>query len=133
MAPGGLNYSGGRLEHATIGSSWLVDVTGAVLIPVSNSSSTNLAHFDASATTNPLAWTTRTFQFTSDSAGGDVTLLFTAYGDMTHVFLDNVSVVVVALLPGAAPNAALTAAAHDGTMRWFGGDWITTRSRFGST
>ncbi|MBL9031808.1 MAG: hypothetical protein JNM80_08880 [Phycisphaerae bacterium] len=104
MAPGGLNYSGAWIEHATIGSSWRVDVTGAVPSPVSNSYNTNLAHFSASATTNPLAWTTQSFQFTSDAVGGNVTLQFTAYGDMTHVFLDNV---VVDAVPAPATLASL--------------------------
>ncbi len=92
MAPGGINYSGSWIENATLGSSWLVDVTGAVLVPVSQSFNTNLADFSTSATTNPLAWTPQTLFFKSDAAGGAVTLLFTAYGDMTHVFLDDVVV-----------------------------------------
>jgi hypothetical protein len=90
MAPGGLNYSGSWIENATVGSSWLVEVTGAVPSTVSNTYNTNLAHFNASGTTNPLVWTPKSFLFTSDAAGGNVTLQFSAYGDMTHVFLDNV-------------------------------------------
>lgn len=90
MAPGGLNYSGSWIENATIGSSWKVDVTGAVPSTVSNTFNNNLAHFNASGTTNPLVWTPKSFLFTSDAVGGNVTLQFSAYGDMTHVFLDNV-------------------------------------------
>ncbi|MCY2961408.1 MAG: hypothetical protein NTY35_14690 [Planctomycetota bacterium] len=92
MAPGGINYSGSWIENATIGSSWLVDITGAVFLPVSQSFNTNLAHFSVSSTTNPLVWTPQTLFFKSNAVGGAVTLQFTAYGDMTHVFLDDVVV-----------------------------------------
>ena len=92
MAPGGLNYSGSWIENATIGSSWLVELSGALTSAVSNTFNTNLAHFDASATTNPLVWTPQSLSFTSDSVGGSVLLKFTAFGDLTHVFLDNVVV-----------------------------------------
>ena len=43
-------------------------------------------------TTNPLAWTPQTLSFTSNAVGGSVLLKFTAFGDLTHVFLDNVVV-----------------------------------------
>jgi hypothetical protein len=92
MAPGGINYSGSWIENATVGSSWLVDVTGAVFAPVSQSFNTNLANFNASGTTNPVLWTAQTLFFKSNAVGGSVTLQFTAYGDMTHVFLDDVAV-----------------------------------------
>lgn len=92
MAPGGLNYNGSWIENATVGSSWQVDVTGAVVGTVSNTYNTNLADFNASGTTNPLVWTSKSFLFTSDAVGGSATILFTAYGDLTHVFLDNVAV-----------------------------------------
>ncbi len=93
MAPGGLHYSGSWIENASVSSSWLVDVTGAVQAPVSQSFSNNLAHFNASGTTNPLVWTPQSLLFKSNAAGGSVTLQFTAYGDMTHVFVDDVAVV----------------------------------------
>lgn len=92
MAPGGLNYSGGWIENATIGSWWRVEVTGAVAVAVDQNFNTNLAHFNSSGTTNPLVWTPQILTFTSDAAGGNVTLRFTAYGDLTHVFLDDVVV-----------------------------------------
>jgi len=92
MAPGGLNYSGSWIENAVIGSSWRVEITGAVAVAVDQSFNTSLADFNASGTTNPLRWTPHLLTFTSDAAGGSVTLLFTAYGDMTHVYLDNVVV-----------------------------------------
>jgi len=92
MAPGGINYSGSWIENATLGSSWLVDVTGAVVGTVSQSFNSDLTDFDASTTTNPLAWTPQSLFFLSDAVGGAVTLQFTAYGDMTHVFLDDVVV-----------------------------------------
>lgn len=95
MAPGGLNYSGSWIENATVGSSWLVELSGALTSGVSNTFNSNLAHFDSSATTNPLAWTPQSQLFTSDSAGGSVLLKFTAFGDLTHVFLDNVVVEAV--------------------------------------
>jgi hypothetical protein len=93
MAPGGLAYSGSWIENAAVGSSWRVQVTGAVAAAVDQSFNTSLADFDASGTTNPLRWSAQSLSFTSDAAGGNVTLLFTAYGDMTHVFLDDVVVV----------------------------------------
>ena len=92
MAPGGLNYNGSWIEHALVGSSWRVEVTGAVAVAVDQSFNTNLADFNASGTTNPLDWSPKLLTFTSDAAGGNVTLSFTAYGDMTHVFLDDVVV-----------------------------------------
>ncbi len=92
MAPGGLNYSGSWIENASVGSSWRVQVTGAVVVAVDQTFNTNLADFNASGTMNPLRWTPQSLTFTSNAAGGNVTLLFTAYGDMTHVFLDNVVV-----------------------------------------
>lgn len=99
MAPGGLNYSGTWIEHALIGSSWHVDLTGALPLPINAVFNTVLTDFSSSATTNPLAWTTKSLQFTSDAAGGNVTLLFTAYGDYTHVFLDNVIVSPYDIVP----------------------------------
>jgi hypothetical protein len=95
MAPGGLNYSGSWIENASVGSSWMVDITGAVPSPINNSYNNNLANFNASGTTNPLVWTPQSLIFTSDAVGGSVTLQFTAYGDMTHDFLDNVTVIPV--------------------------------------
>jgi hypothetical protein len=92
MAPGGLDYSGSWIEHALVGSSWRVEITGAVAVAVDQSFNTNLADFNATGTTNPLNWSPKLLTFASDSAGGNVTLRFTAYGDMTHVFLDNVVV-----------------------------------------
>jgi len=92
MAPGGLNYNGSWIEHALVGSAWRVQVTGAVAVAVDQTFNTNLADFNASGTTNPLRWTAQMLTFNSDAAGGNVTLLFTAYGDETHVFLDNVVV-----------------------------------------
>ena len=92
MAPGGLNYSGSWIENATVGSAWRVQVTGAVALAVDQTFNTSLADFNASGTTNPLRWTPQMLTFNSDAVGGNVTLLFTAYGDLTHVFLDNVVV-----------------------------------------
>jgi hypothetical protein len=92
MAPGGLNYSGAWIENATVGSSWRVEITGAVAVAVDQSFNTNLADFNASGTTNPLNWSPKLLTFTSDAAGGSVLLQFTAYGDLTHVFLDDVVV-----------------------------------------
>jgi hypothetical protein len=92
MAPRGLNYSGSWIENASVGSSWRVQVTGAVVLAVDQTFNTSLADFNASGTTNPVRWTPQLLTFTSDAAGGNVTLLFTAYGDMTHVFLDSVVV-----------------------------------------
>jgi len=92
MAPGGLNYSGAWIENATIGSGWKVQVTGAVVTPVNQTFNNNLADFDASGTTNPLQWTSHIVLFMSDAVGGNVTLRFTAQGDQTHVFLDDVGV-----------------------------------------
>jgi hypothetical protein len=92
MAPGGLNYSGSWIENAQVGSAWRVQITGAVAVAVDQSFNTNLADFNASGTTNPLRWTPQMLTFTSDAVGGSVTLLFTAYGDQTHVYLDNVVV-----------------------------------------
>lgn len=92
MAPGGLNYNGSWIEHALVGSSWRVEVTGAVAAAVDQSFNTNLADFNASGTTNPLSWSPKFLAFTSDAVGGSVTLRFTAYGDMTHVYLDDVVV-----------------------------------------
>jgi hypothetical protein len=42
--------------------------------------------------------------FNSDAVGGPVTLEFTAYGDQTHVYLDNV--VVSPYEPTPAPNGS---------------------------
>jgi hypothetical protein len=92
MAPGGLNYSGSWIENATVGSSWRVEIFGAVAVAIDQSFNTNLADFNASGTTNPLNWSPKLLTFTSDAAGGNVTLRFTAYGDQTHVFIDNVVV-----------------------------------------
>ena len=100
MAPGGLDYNGSWIEHALVGSSWRVQVTGAVAVAVDQSFNTNLGDFNASGTTNPLHWSPKLVTFTSDSVGGSVTLLFTAYGDMTHVFLDNVVVMAEEPTPG---------------------------------
>jgi hypothetical protein len=97
MAPGGLNYNGSWIENAAVGSSWKVDITGAVPSTVSQSYNSSLAHFNASGTTNPLQWTPKSLLFNSNSTGGLVTLSFTAFGDMTHIFLDNV--VVEATIP----------------------------------
>jgi hypothetical protein len=71
-----------------------------VLAAVDQTFNNNLAHFNASGTTNPLQWTPHSLLFTSDAAGGNVTLRFTAQGDMTHVFLDDVGVCVY---DGAVP------------------------------
>lgn len=101
MAPGGLNYDGSWIENASVSSSWLVELNGAVPSPISQSFNTNLAHFDASATTNPLVWTGQSLIFMSDSVGGNVTLQFSAYGDLTHVFLDDVVVVEYVPEPGS--------------------------------
>jgi hypothetical protein len=92
MAPGGLNYSGSWIENASVGSSIQVDITGAVASTVNNSYNSNLTDFNASGTTNPLNWTQHSLFFISDAVGGNVTLQFSAYGDQTHVFLDNVVV-----------------------------------------
>lgn len=89
-APGGLNYSASWIENATVGSSWKVDVTGAVPAPVSATFNNNLSDFNASGTTNPLVWTARSMYFKSDATGGSINIQFTAYGDNTHVFLDDV-------------------------------------------
>jgi len=90
MAPGGLNYNNSWIENASVGSSWHVDITGALTSPVNNIYPSNLADFNASGPTNPLNWTSKSLTFTSNATGGAATLLFTAYGDMTHIFLDNV-------------------------------------------
>lgn len=102
MAPGGLNYSGSWIENASVGSSWRVQVTGAVAVAVDQTFNTSLGDFDASGTTNPLNWSPKLLTFTSDSVGGNVTLLFTAYGDLTHVFLDDVVVNPEEPTPGQA-------------------------------
>lgn len=104
MAPGGLNYSGSWIENAVVGSSWRVEITGAVAVAVDQTFNTNLADFDASGTTNPLAWTPKLLTFTSDAVGGNVTLQFRAYGDQTHVFLDDVAVVAEEPTPGRADS-----------------------------
>jgi hypothetical protein len=92
MAPGGLNYSGSWIENASVSSHWNVQVTGAVVSPVNQNYASNLADFNASGTTNPINWTQKTKYFQSNAVGGLVTLQFTAFGDLTHIFLDNVAV-----------------------------------------
>jgi hypothetical protein len=104
MAPGGLNYNGAWIENATVGSHWNVQITGALASNVNQNFASNLAHFNASGTTNPLVWSPRSKYFTSDAIGGLATLQFRAFGDMTHIFLDNV-VVEGATVP--QPSAAL--------------------------
>jgi hypothetical protein len=92
MAPGGLNYNGSWIENASNSSHWNVQVTGAVANPVNQNFASNLSDFDASGTTNPLNWRQKSKYFMSNSFGGLVTLQFNAFGDMTHVYLDNVVV-----------------------------------------
>jgi hypothetical protein len=92
MAPGGLNYNGSWIENASVSSHWNVQVSGAVANPVNQNFASNLADFNALGTTNPINWTQKTKYFMSDSIGGLVTLQFFAYGDLTHIFLDNVVV-----------------------------------------
>ena len=99
MAPGGLNYSGSWIENATVGSSWRVEITGAVAVAVDQSFNTNLGDFNSSGTTNPLVWSPKLLTFTSDALGGSVLLRFTAYGDLTHVFLDDVVVTPYEVTP----------------------------------
>ena len=101
MAPGGINYGGSWIEYAITNSSWQVEITGALCSPVDTSFSTDSNDFGLTATTNPLEWTKQTLQFTSDSTGGSVTLLFRAHCNSTFpgkTFLDDVS--VVSLGPG---------------------------------
>ena len=112
MAPGGLNYNGSWIENATISSHWNVQITGAVAASVNQNFASNLADFNASGTTNPINWTQKTKYFKSNAVGGLVTLQFNAYGDMTHIFLDNVVVEETAVpepsaLFGVASTAAL--------------------------
>jgi hypothetical protein len=104
MAPGGINYSGSWIEYANVGSSWHVSLTGALASAVSNTFNANLADFGTSAATNPLRWTTKSLLFTSDAAGGNVTLSFIAFGDLTHIFIDNVVVTAYQPVPAASMN-----------------------------
>jgi hypothetical protein len=92
MAPGGLNYDGTWIENASVSSAWRVTLSGAVPSTINQFFNTNLADFNASGTTNPLAWTPKSRIFRSDATGGLINVQFTAYGDMTHVFLDDVVV-----------------------------------------
>jgi hypothetical protein len=90
MAPGGLNYNGSWIENASVSSHWNVQVTGAVAGTVNSNFSSNLAHFNSSGTTNPLVWSPKSRFFKSNATGGIATVQFTAFGDLTHIFLDNV-------------------------------------------
>lgn len=119
MAPGGLNYNGVWIENASISSAWQVDVTGALATPIGNVYPTNLADFDASGTTNPLVWTSKSVLFQSDAVGGLATVQFTAYGDLTHVFLDNVVINPVHVPEPSTLVLAILAAAGTGLMRRF--------------
>jgi hypothetical protein len=118
MAPGGLNYNGSWIENATVSSHWNVSITGAVANAVSQNFGSNLADFNASGITNPLAWTPKSRVFKSNAAGGLVTLQFTAFGDLTHIFLDNVVVEETAVPePSSLAHLAVAVAALAGFRR----------------